>query len=150
MVVEKNKAIKESSRTQKQIVKLKERKSSSDGASNTPPVNSLSKITQTCYHPDFPYKIDMPLPPIFSSCLVHKTKPINFLSRSHPNLETIKWTKFTEEDLIEDQISEIEMENYELEVKEIFEEAVEKAKALREIYEEGLIEKLFEGNDKLI
>ena len=39
------------------------------------------------------------------------------------------------------------MENYELEVKEFFEEAVEKAKALREIYEEGLIEKLFEDND---
>ena len=75
----------------------------------------------------------MPLPPIFSSCLVNKTKPINFLSRSHPNLETIKWTKFTEEDLIEDQISAIEMENYELEVKEFFKEAADKSKAYRNV-----------------
>ena len=168
LVVEKNKAIKENARTQKEILKLKERrsssskstttspvysseaststvaKSSSDGTSNTSPVNTISKITQTFHHPDVPYKIEMPLPPIFSSCLVHKTNPIHFLSRSHPNLATIKWTKFTEDDLIEEQISEIEMENYGTEVKEFFEEAAEKAKALREIYEESLIEKLFE------
>ena len=85
-------------------------------------------ITQTCHHPDVAYKNKMPLPRIFSSGLVYKTTPIKFLPRSHPNLATIKWTKFTEWDLIEEQISEIERKNYVTEVNE----AAEKTKALKD------------------
>lgn len=52
----------------------------------------------------------------------------------------------TDEDLIEDQVCEAEAEMYEEELKEFYREATEKAKALREIFEENLIEKLFEEN----
>ena len=47
--------------------------------------------SQTNSHPDIPYKITDPLPPIFSMQLCHKSRPIHFLSRYIPNLNSILW-----------------------------------------------------------
>ena len=47
--------------------------------------------SQTDSLPDIPYHITEPLPPIFSSQLRYKSRPINFLSRSIPNLNSILW-----------------------------------------------------------
>ena len=112
----------------------------SDCASNTTSVSKSSQSTQTNHHPDIPYNIEMPLPPIFNSCLVRQTKPSNYLSRSHPNLATIKWIEVTEEDLIEDQVCDMEMEEYDREVKDFYKQAAEKAKALREVFTENLFD----------
>ena len=49
-----------------------------------------------------------------------------------------------EEDLIEDQVCDMEMEENDREVKDLYKEAAEKAKAFREVLEENLIEKLFD------
>ena len=68
---------------------------------------------------------------------------MSHLLRSHPDLSTINSKKLTEEDEIEELICEQEMEAYTTEDKELYEEATEKAKALREIYENNIIEKLF-------
>ena len=48
---------------------------------------------QTDQHPDIPYQITTPLPPIFNSMLCHKSKPIRFLSKSLPSLDCICWVK---------------------------------------------------------
>ena len=155
---EKNKMVKENLKLQNQMMKVKERKPSVSRSTTTIAAynseaststigftTSDSKMVQTDSHPDIPYKIQLPLPPIFNSSLVHKTKPI-FLSRyrSHPNLAEIRWLDITEEDLIEDEIEQYEMEKYDREIQEFYEEAAEKSKALREIFEEGLIKNLFE------
>ena len=153
---EKNKMVKENLKLQNQILKIKERKPSvsrststvaayiSEASTSTIGITtSDSKMVQTDHHPEIPYEIQLPLPPIFNSSLVHKSRPI-FLSRSHPNLATIRWLDITENDLIEDEIDQYEMEKYDREVQEYYEEAAEKSKALREIFEEELIKKLFE------
>ena len=46
---------------------------------------------QTKNHPDIPYLITDPLPPIFSMQLCHRSCPIHFLSRSMPRLDSILW-----------------------------------------------------------
>ena len=46
---------------------------------------------QTSHHPDIPYKVTAPLPPIFNSELRTKTPRLRFMSRSHPDLDTILW-----------------------------------------------------------
>ena len=154
-VHEKNKMVKENLKLQNQILKVKERKPSvsrstttiaysSEASTSTIGSTTLdSKMVQTDHHPDIPYEIQLPLPPIFNSSLVHKSKPI-FFSRSHPNLATIRWLDITENDLIEDEIEQYEMEKYDREIKEFYEESAEKSKALREIFEGELIKNLFE------
>ena len=143
-------------------MKLKERKSSVSKATSTIPAyrseaststvtissessqfSTSTKDSQTDHHPDIPYEINAPLPPIFSSSLVHKSKPF-FFSRSHPNLATIRWLDITEEDIIQQEIEEIDMQNYDREIREYFEEAADKSRALREIFEEEGIRHLFE------
>ena len=49
-------------------------------------IQKQDAISQTKSHPDIPYKLTDPLPPIFSMELRHKSRPIHFLSRSIPNL----------------------------------------------------------------
>ena len=164
-VNEKNKIFKEKAKLENQILKLKERKSSeskstatdslaycSEASTSTVGVvlessqlKTLSTVSQTDHHPDIPYEIEKPLPPIFSSSLVHRSKSV-FLSRSHPNLASIRWREITEEELIEQEIDEIEMQNYDKEISDFYEEAAEKSRNLRDIYEQQDIKKLFEEN----
>ena len=163
-VNEKNKTSKEISKMENQILKLKERKAS---VSKSTATNSLaycseaststigileslqsstsSTVSQTDHHPEIPYKIDTPLPPIFSSSLVYRSKSV-FLTRSHPNLASIRWRDITEEELIEQEIDEIEMEIYDKEIRDFYEEAAEKSRNLRDIFEKQDIKKLFEEN----
>ena len=47
--------------------------------------------SQTDSHPEIPYLVTGPLPPIFSSQLCFKSCPIHFLSRSLPNLNSFIW-----------------------------------------------------------
>ena len=160
--MEKNKIVKEVTKLKEQVSKLKERKPSvskstttiparsSEASTSTvgislEPANKTTLSTQTDQHPDLPYQIDSPLPPIFSSSLVHKSKSL-FLKRSHPDLTSIRWVNITDEDVIEQEIEEIEMNNYDTEIREFFQESAEKSRKLREIYEEGHIKKLFEEN----
>ena len=162
--VENTKINKEKVILQNQISKLKERKQSVSKSTSTVPFSSTEATTsthgvssfpatepaccqfsQTDGHPDIPYAIEEPLPPIFSSSLVHKSKSI-FLSRSQPNLSCIKWVNITEEELIDNDINEIEMEQYHYEIQEFYRDATERSRALREIYEEEQIKKLFDEN----
>jgi hypothetical protein len=46
---------------------------------------------QTKNHPDIPYLITNPRPPLFSMQLCHRSRPIHFLSRSLPRLDSILW-----------------------------------------------------------
>ena len=80
---------------------------------------------------------------LFLRSLVYKSEP-TFLSRSHPDLARILWLNRTHEDVIEQEIQNLEMKMYDREVKEFYEQAVEKSWNLREIYEEQDIRKLFE------
>ena len=94
---EKNKVNKEASKLRDQLIKLKERKPSeskstttitlqcSEASTSTIGMSSASaqfitstKFCQTDSHPELPYHIDAPLPPIFGSSLVYKSKPIFF------------------------------------------------------------------------
>ena len=107
--------------------------------------STSSTISQIDPHPEIPYKIEIPLPPIFSTSLVLRSKSV-FLSRSHPNLATVRWRDITEEEIIEEEIDEIEMEIYDNEIKNFYIEAAEKSRNLRGIFENQEIEKLFEDN----
>ena len=98
-VNERNQTSKEKTKLENQISKLKERKSSvskstwtdllvycSEASTSTVGTESaqsstLSTTSQTDHHPEIPYEIGAPLPPIFSSSLVFKSKSL-FLSRS--------------------------------------------------------------------
>ena len=104
---------------------------------------------QTDPHPEIPYNITSPLPPIFNSQLCHHTKPIRFLSRSLFNLDTIDWVAVTPEDIIRDEAEQALCDQYDREIEHFYIEAKDKAVALHEIYEQNLIGKLFEENRTL-
>ena len=104
---------------------------------------------QTDPHPEIPYNITSPLPPIFNSQLCHHTKPIRFLSRSLFNLDTIDWVEVTPEDIIRDEAEQALCDQYDREIEHFYIEAKDKAVALHEIYEQNLIGKLFEENRTL-
>ena len=63
---------------------------------------------QTDNHPDIPCLITDPMPPIFSMPLCHRSRPIHFLSRSLPRLDSIMWCPPDEEYLSEQYDREIE------------------------------------------
>ena len=100
VIAERKKLEKEKAKLEIQVVKLKERKPSiskstttipayrSEASTSTVAMSSESsqfltstKESQTEHHPDIPYEINAPLPPIFSSSLVHNSKQF-FFSRS--------------------------------------------------------------------
>ena len=81
--------------------------------------------SQTNSHFDIPYLVTDPLPPIFSMELRYKTKPIHFLSKSIPNLDSILWCPPDDEYL--DEAEEYLSEQYDREVKDFYLEAREKA-----------------------
>ena len=78
-------------------------------------VLSETKVCQTDEHPDVPYNIQTPLPPIFSIQLCHiATPPINFLSRSLPRLDKISWCQ--PEDYMVDEAEEFLNYQYDREI----------------------------------
>ena len=88
-------------------------------------VENKSASSQTSFHPDIPYKVTDPLPPIFSMQLRHKTQPIHFLSRSIPNLNSILWCPPDDEYI--DEFDEYLNEQYDRGIKDFYIEAREKA-----------------------
>ena len=159
---EKNKISKEKIKLQNQILKLKERRLSATKSATTAPeyssgsststlgissesaqIITTAKHSQTEQHPEILYRIDTPLPPIFSSSLVHRSKSV-FLTRSHPNLATIRWREITEDVLIVQEIEDIEMQRYDQEIHDFYDEAADKSRNLRQIYEDQEIKKHFD------
>ena len=82
---------------------------------------SVSASSQTLASQDVPYSITEPLPPIFSLQLFHHSKPIRFLSRSLPSLDSICWGKMNDtlEDLAE-QAEEALNEQYDRGLREFY------------------------------
>ena len=103
----------------------------------------LSVSCQTIQSLDVPYLVTDILPPIFGSQLCRRSKTINFISRSLPNLSTLTWVKFTDEDILEDEAEQALNDQYDRQVEEFFEDAKKKSEALRQVYDENYIEELF-------
>ena len=113
--------------------------------------NYTSKIRrsiscQTNNSPDIPYEITAPLPPIFGSQLCHRSKPINHISRSLPNLSKLSWVMVTEEDIMQDEAEQALNEQFDRHISNFYKEAKSKAEAIRKLYEENAIGELFEDN----
>ena len=83
---------------------------------------------QTDAHPDIPYKITVPLPPIFSSQLCHKSRPIH-LSDSLPSLDSICWSKPDGNFL--DEAEEALNEQYDKEIREFYLDERDRVRAAR-------------------
>ena len=109
---------------------------------NTKSVKSISCQTSHC--PEVPYLVTTSLPPIFGSQLCRISKPINYLSRSLPDMDTLSWVKVTEEDNVLNAAEEALNEQYDKEVEDYYKEAKIQAEAVRQIFEENAIGKLFE------
>ena len=109
--------------------------------------NKPSKFTQTEPHPEIPYNVTSPLPPIFNSQLCHQSKRLPYLSNSLPNLHTIDWVTVMEGDKIRDMAEEALCDQYDRQVEDFYHEARDKARALREIYSENIIRNLFEEKE---
>ena len=101
---------------------------------------------QTNHHSEIPYLVTSSLPPIFGSQLCQITKPINYLSRSLPDMSTLNWVKITEEDSVMNAAEEALNEQYDRHVEEFYRDAKIQAEAVRRVYDEDDIGKLFEEN----
>ena len=113
---------------------------------NVKEYNSKRKVSvssQTNNTPDVPYLVTEPLPPIFGSQVLQKTK-IQALSRSLPNLSQFTLVEVTEEDLILEAAEEALNNQYDRRVAEFYEDAKAKAIAIREVNDENYIWKLFD------
>ena len=76
-----------------------------------------TKAIQTDRCPEMPYKITSPLPPIFNSQLLYKTKPLKFLSKSLPSLDVICWASPTDS---EDDLDELLSDMYDQQVEDFY------------------------------
>ena len=109
-------------------------KPSETKATNTAVSPNLVSIScQTDPHPELPYEITSPLPPIFSSQFCHHTPRIRFWSRSLPKLESVDWWNKTEADLIEEEVAEYEANLHDREIAEFYENKQDQARAVRAI-----------------
>ena len=88
-----------------------------------------TKVCQTDNHPEIPYAITTPLPPIFSSQLCHATPPIHFLSRSLPRLDKISWCE--PDDHIVNEAEEYLNFQYDQEIKQFYQDAKQQAQGQR-------------------
>ena len=68
-------------------------------------------------------------------------------ARSLPDLATVSWVKLTEEDIIKDEAEQALNEQYDKHVNDFYLDARAKAAAIRQIYEENSIQKLFESDN---
>ena len=100
-----------------------------------------STACQTDQTPDVPYLISEPLPPIFGSQLCKRSKIIQHLSMSHPDLSIMRWVKFTEEEIIADKAEQALNEQYDREISDFYKDAKITAENLRGILEDNGIEK---------
>ena len=67
---------------------------------------------------------------MFNSQLFHHTKPIKFLSRSLPRLDSICWGPKIDDD-IEEQIADAEDEMYKREIEEFYSSERRKVQAIK-------------------
>ena len=93
---------------------------------------------QTNQSPDLPYLVTEPLPPIFGSQLVQKSK-IQHMTRSMPDLATVNWIEVTEEDSILEAAEEALNEQYDRKVERFYKDSKVKTAALREVFDENYI-----------
>ena len=110
-------------------------------------LKSIRKESVTCqtnHTSDVPYLISEELPQIFGSQLRQKSRAVNFLSGSLPDLSIFSWVKITEEDILRDEAEQALNAQYDRKVEDFYEEAKRTASKLREIYEEGVLAKLFQ------
>ena len=84
--------------------------------------------SQTDNHPDLPYQITAPLPPIFNLQLCRRTPRIH-LSKSLLALNTISWCP--PDDVVLDAAEEALNDQYDRQVNEFYSEAWEAAHAKR-------------------
>ena len=56
----------------------------------------------------------------------------------------MNWVKYTEDDILQDEAEQSLCDQYDRQITEYYEEATEKARAVRQVFEENMIEKLFE------
>ena len=103
-----------------------------------------STACQTDQTPDVPFLISEPLPPIFGSQLCKISKTLHHLSSSLPDLSTLTWVKFTEEEIIADKAEQALNAQHDRVVSDFYKEAKKTAENLRGIFEENCIWRLFE------
>ena len=84
---------------------------------------------QTDQHPEIPYSISDPLPPIFSVQLCHFSSRIGCLSNSLPNFNTICWVK--SDNTFQDEAEEALNEHYDNQIKEFYISERERVKLMR-------------------
>ena len=107
---------------------------------------TLERSSQTEQNLDIPYDVTSPLPPIFSSQLCYNSKRIHFLAKSLPNLSTMNWVMVTDEDQVRDEAEEALCQQYDKNIKEYYRDKHASAKAVKEVFDENLIAKLYEEN----
>ena len=120
-----------------------------DIANKAKTIETDVKVCQTDSHPEIPYDVTAPLPPIFSLQLCHATPPINFMSRSLPRLDKIRWCEPSE--YMVDDAEEYLNYQYEQEIEEFYRDA--KNKAWKQKYddaEDNLEYKYVDKNKNLI
>ena len=101
---------------------------------------------QTSSSTDVPYLVTDPLPPIFGSELCYRSKPIPYISRSLPNLSTLSWVRFTEDDYMVEAAEQALNELFDHQVNDFYKDAKSKAEAMRQVYEENCIGNLFKSD----
>ena len=103
-------------------------------------MTSTSSQTNNCL--DVPYLVTSSLPPIFCSQLCKISKPINNLTRSLPNISTLRWVKVTEEDLTVHEAEDALNVQYDRQIDDYYREAKLQAEAVRQVHKENGIGKL--------
>ena len=93
-------------------------------------IERKESTSQTDSHPEVPYLVTDPLPPIFSSQLCYRSRPIHFLSRSLPKLNRILWCP-PDDDYI-DEAEEFLAEQYDREIRDFYLDAQEQARLRHE------------------
>ena len=93
---------------------------------------------QTDQHPEIPYSIVDPLPPIFSSQLCYSSRRIGYISKSIPNFNTMCWVK--PDDTFEDEAQEALNDQYDRQIEEFYLAERERVKNLKaEHLETGIV-----------
>ena len=81
---------------------------------------SKTSSCQTDRHPNIPYSVTLPLPPIFNSDLCLYSPRIRTLSISLPKLDSMCWVKTTPEDKLRDEAEEALNDKYDGEVRQFY------------------------------
>ena len=133
MKIRATKAEKENKKMEKKLVKLEAKR------------EKQSRSSQTVSCIDTPYSISEPLPPIFGSQVCTQSKSI-FLSRSLPDISKVALVNITADDILQEAAEEALNAQYDEEINVFYEEARQKARKIRELYDENAIGELFGPN----